>query len=242
MVDFSGIDIKVDDIIEGLRRDLRFNEICRQVLSLDIIHREAAQRALEVSEEEIQSEGDSIRRELRLESAEKTLEWLNEQHLSAAEWEQSIRDRILTQKLSDAMFKKAARAEFEQNRLDYEQAALYRIVVPNSEIAQELLYQIEEEETNFFEAAHRHNSDPLQRAYCGYEGQVTRWAMEPDIAASVFGANAHDVIGPIAVDKGYALLFVDKFLAPELTDETYQQIRDRKFQLWLDTEIQRLRP
>ncbi len=242
MVDFSGIDISVDEMVSLLRRDLQFNTICQKVLSISIIREEAAQRSLEVSEQEIQSECDSIRRELRLESAEKTFEWLIEQHLSADEWEESIRDRLLAQKLADTLFQAVAKAKFEQNKLDYDQVELYRIIVPNFQLAQELIYQIEENEINFFEAAHTFDIDPLRRAYCGYEGQLSRWALEPDIAASIFEATPHEVIGPFPLKEGHALYFIDKFITPELTDSLYQEIRDREFKQWLASEIKSLQP
>ncbi|NJM98474.1 MAG: peptidylprolyl isomerase [Phormidesmis sp. RL_2_1] len=140
------------------------------------------------------------------------------------------------------MFAEEAKVQFEQNRLDYEQVELYRMVVDNAQIAQELSYQIEESEINFFEAAHLYDINPVRRAYCGYEGPKSRWALEPDIAASVFGSEPQAVIGPFALAEGYTLLFIDRFIIPELTDEVYQQIRDRKFNRWLETEIQRLQP
>lgn len=242
MVTFSGIDIRAEELIDILRRDLKFNELARRALSLRIIHTEAAKRHVEVEDAELQTESDRMRRELKLESAQKTMSWLDEQNLSADEWEESIRDRLLTQKLADAMFKDAARAQFVQNKLDYEQASLYRVIVPSVQVAQELIYQIEENEITFFEAAHLYDIDPLRRAYCGYEGNISRWTLDPDIAASVFGAEPLTVLGPYTLKEGHALFFVDSFIVPELTDEIYQEIRDHKFQQWLAAEIQRLSP
>ena len=242
MIDFLGIDIREADIIDLLKRDLQYNEVCKRYITLTIIRAEAQKRAIEVSEAEIQAESDSIRRDMRLESAKETLEWLSEQQLSADTWQESIRDRLLAQKLADDMFESAAKTQFEQNKLDYERAALYRIVVPNIQTAQEIIYQIEEDETNFFEAAHLYDIDADRRAYCGYEGQLSRWVLDPDISASVFGANPHEVVGPFTLKEGQALFFVDEFITPELTDDIYQEIRDRKFQQWLDREVQRRQP
>lgn len=242
MVNYLGIDISAEDIADLLRQDLKLVDVCRQILSLSIIHDEAVARSLSVSEAEIQAEGERLRREMRLESAEKTLAWLAEQQLSADEWEESIRDHLLTKKLADDLFKEAAKVQFEQNKLDYEQVALYRLVVENPKMAQELSYQLEEREINFFEAAHLYDCDPLRRAYCGYEGQKSRWTLAPDIAASVFGASPQAVIGPLSLEEGHVLYFVDRFIAPEFTDEVYQEIRDRKFRQWLESEILRLQP
>lgn len=181
-----------------------------------------------------------MRRELQLESAQKTQDWLKERMITADEWEESIRDRLLAQKLADAMFSDTATQQFNQQKLDYERISLYKIVTADRALAQELAYQIEEEETSFFEAAHRYDSDPARRRCCGYEGEISRWALSPDVAASVFGAPAQTVIGPVVLEQAYGLFFVDEFIEPELTPETYRTIRDRLFYEWLDRELQRL--
>ncbi len=242
MINFLGIDISTEDIVVLLRRSLTFTSACREVLSLSLVQTEAAMRSLEVSEAEIQIESDALRRRLQLESTEKTLAWLSEQQLSAAEWEESIRDRLLKEKLADAMFGEATRLYFTQNKLNYERVVLYQILVETAQVAQELSYQIEEREISFFEAAHIYNKHALQRDHCGYEGHKSRWMLNPDVAASVFGASPQAVVGPLSVAGGHALFFVDRFIASELTDEIYAEIRDRKFQQWLDAEIQRLQP
>ncbi|NJM98473.1 MAG: hypothetical protein HC800_16075 [Phormidesmis sp. RL_2_1] len=73
MVDFLGIPISAEDIVNFLRQDLKFTVVCRQILSLRIIHEEAIARSIKVSEAELQTEGDTLRRQMRLESAEKRL-------------------------------------------------------------------------------------------------------------------------------------------------------------------------
>ncbi|MEO0648472.1 MAG: peptidylprolyl isomerase, partial [Cyanobacteria bacterium J06650_10] len=88
MVTFSGIDIGAEELIDILRRDLQFNEVAERALSLRIIHAESAHRHIEVIDTELQAESERIRRELKLESAQKTMDWLNEQNLSADEWEE----------------------------------------------------------------------------------------------------------------------------------------------------------
>ena len=181
-----------------------------------------------------------MRRELQIESAQKTYEWLQERLITADDWEESIRDRLLSEKLADAMFSTAATQQFNQQKLDYERISLYKIVTTDRALAQELVYQIEEEEISFFEAAHRYDSDLDRRRRCGYEGEISRWALSPDVAASVFGASAKTVVGPVFVEPMYGLFFVDEFIEPELTTETYCSIRDRLFHDWLNRELQRL--
>jgi parvulin-like peptidyl-prolyl isomerase len=240
MIDFAGVGIQLESVVDLLKREMTFHTICRQLIYQRIIRASAKERNIEVTDDEIQAEADRVRRELRLENAQKTLEWLQERMITADEWEASIRDRLLSQKLADAMFGETATHQFNQQKLDYEKVSLYKIVILDSKLAQELTYQIEEEEISFFEAAHRYDDDPIRRRCCGYEGEISRWALPPDIAAVVFCAPAQTIVGPISLGRGYGLFFADEFIEPKLTEETYRAICDRLFYQWLDSELQRL--
>ena len=74
-------------------------------------------------------------------------------------WEAGIRDRLLAQKLARSLFDREIRSFFAHNKLGFEQALLYQILVPYQKLAQELFYQIEENEINFFQAAHLYDID-----------------------------------------------------------------------------------
>ncbi|MEL6814334.1 MAG: peptidylprolyl isomerase, partial [Cyanobacteria bacterium J06598_3] len=78
-----------------------------------------------------------------------------------------------------------------------------------------------------------------RRRCCGYEGEISRWALAPDVAACVFAAPAKTVIGPMVLDQEYGLFFVDEFIKPELTEDLHRTICDRLFYEWLEAELQR---
>lgn len=240
MIDFAGVGIQLESVVDLLKRELTLHTICRQLIYQRIIYTNAEERGIAVSADEIQSEADRLRREMRLESARKTLEWLQERMITADEWEASIRDRLLAKKLADNMFGEAAIRQFNERKLDYEKISLYKIVTDKLSLAQELAYQIEEEEISFFEAAHRYDVDIERRRRCGYEGDVSRWALAPDIAASLFGAPIKTAIGPVEIEREYCLFYVDERAEPQMTEEIYQAICSRLFYEWLDRELSRL--
>jgi parvulin-like peptidyl-prolyl isomerase len=242
MIDFADMGIQLESVVDLLKRDLTFHTICRQLAYQKIICANAQERGIEVTDSEIQTEADRMRRELHLESVQKTQEWLQERMITADEWEDSIRNRLISQKLADAMFGEVAIHQFNQRKLDYERISLYKIVVSDVSLAQELVYQIEEKEISFFEAAHDYDNNPQRRHCCGYEGEISRWTLLPDIAASVFAAPVQTVIGPLSIGEDYGLFFVDEFIEPELTEEIHRTICDRLFHEWLDSELKRLEP
>jgi len=239
-MNFAGIDIQADNIIVFLKQELTFHTVCRQLANKMIIHAGAQERSITVADDEVQAEADRLRRELKLENVQKTLEWLKEKMITTDDWEQSIHDHLLREKMATAMFSDAATQQFHQSKLDHERVVLYKIVTNHPQLAQELAYRIEEEEISFFEAAHLHNLDAHQKRNCGYEGEISRWALAPDTAASIFSAPVKTVVGPLVLDTLCALFYVDEFIKPELTEAIHKEICDRLFSEWLDSELQRL--
>jgi parvulin-like peptidyl-prolyl isomerase len=236
MVDYSGISISSDEIVEFLKQELHLREICHKLLSQQIINRIAQERGIIITAEEVQSEADRQRYQRRLESAEVTLNWLAEQMMTPEEWEAGIRQHLLAQKLAEALFGQEIEKYFVEHRLDFEQVLFYKITVPYEQLAQELLYQIEEDEISFYEAAHLYDVDEQRRLRCGYEGQFHRWNLPPELTALIFGARLGDIIGPCPSEQGYDLLLVEEFVAAELTATTRQMILSQLFQEWLISE------
>jgi parvulin-like peptidyl-prolyl isomerase len=230
-----GILIEPDKIVSLLKKNIQFKEVYQQVLYENIIQQAAEARGVTVSSQEIQAECDRLRHEKRLENASDTMNWLADQMIAVEELEIGIRDRLLAEKLAEHLFNQEVEKFFAQNKIDFEQVLIYQIVVPYAKLAQEILYQIEEAEISFYEAAHLYDIDERRRYQCGYEGKLYRWNLKPAIAAVVFNSKkVGELIGPVTVDKQSHLLMVEQFMPAELTLEIYQSIRQRLFKQWLD--------
>lgn len=237
MIDLSRVSIKPEEVVGFLKKNLQCKEVYQKILYREIIDHAAREREVTVTSEEIQAEANRQRYEKRLEKASDTLAWLAEQMIEADDWEVGIRDRLLAQKLAECLFAKEAGKFFAQNRVDFDQILLYQIVLSDEKLAQELVYQIEEREISFYEAAHLYDIDEKRRHQCGFEGKLYRWNLKPAIAAVVFSAKLGEVIGPLQTDQGYHLLMVEEFIPAQLTPQRYQEIRDRMFREWLASEL-----
>lgn len=237
MINFSGISVEPDEIINFLKRDIRLKEVGQKILYQRIIERSAHERGVTVTPEEIQAEANRQRYEKRLEKASDTLAWLADQMVTPDEWEAGMRDRLLSQKLAEFLFAKEVEKFFAQNRLNFEQILFYQIIVSDGKLAQELFYQIEEREISFYQAAHIYDIDEKRRQNCGCEGKLFRWNLKPDIAAVIFGAKIGEVLEPLKTDLGYHLLMVEEFIPAELTPQRYQELLDKMFKEWLASEL-----
>lgn len=237
MEDSPRISVELDEILNFLKKNFQLKEIYHSILSQKIINQVAEEKGLTVSAEEIQAEADQQRLAKRLEKASDTIAWLGEQMITAEDWEAGICDRLLAKKLAKFLFHKEVEKFFAQNKVNFDQILLYQIIVADQKLAQELLYEIEEREISFYDAAHLYDIDERRRQQCGFEGKLYRWNLNPNIAAAVFSKPPGNLIGPLKTALGYHLLMVETFIPAELTPERYEEILDGMFQDWLTNEI-----
>ena len=242
MINFQGISIESAEIVDFLKQEMLLKGICQKILYQKIIAKAATERNITIAPEEIETEADSIRYGKRLEKAADTLAWLEQQLVTTEEWEAGIRNRLLGQKLAKHLFEREVESYFAQHRLDFDQFVLYQIVVPYQQLAQEIYYQIEEEEISFYEAAHIYDIDDRRKYLCGYEGKIGRWSLPPHLSEAIGNASAGQTIGPIATEETqrYHLLMIEEFIPAELTPERHQDIINRLFQQWLEREFNSL--
>ena len=236
MLDFSA-SIPDSEIVQYLKQTVQYRQICRSLLSQKIIAKAAQERGITITPEAIQREADTFRRKNRLERAQDTLAWLQEQQISPEDWETGLHDRLLSQQLMEALFDKEIEKFFAENRLNFDRVSFYQIIVADEKLAQEVFYQIEESEISFYEAARLYDLDEQRRCRCGYEGIVYRWAVKGAIAAVVFSASPGQAIAPVASEQGHHLFMVDQVMPAELTPELRQELLNQLFQEWLEGEL-----
>jgi parvulin-like peptidyl-prolyl isomerase len=237
MADAIAFTPEPDEIVQFLKQTVQYQQVCRSILSQRIIQKTAQERGVSVGPEDIQREADEFRRKNRLERANDTLAWLNDQQISPEEWEAGISDNLLSQKLMETMFGPEIERSFAENRLNFDRVSFYQIVIADDKLAQEVFYQIEEEEISFYEAARLYDVDEQRRDRCGYEGLVYRWALKAEIAPVVFAASPGQVTAPVRTEHGHHLLMIDRFIPAELSSELRQELLNRLFQEWLDGEV-----
>lgn len=170
-----------------------------------------------------------------------TLQWLEKYHLSVIEFEELIRDTLLTQKLAEHLFRDRVEAYFYTHHLNYHRAVIYEIVLPDFNLAMELFYGIQEQELSFWDLAHQYIQDNELRCCGGFRCIKTREQLKPEIAAAVFSLvdqNLPQVLKPIAVDKQTHLIYVEEIIQPVLDRSLRQTIIDRLFENWLAQQQQ----
>lgn len=224
-------------LINHLKEQLQYRMLSEQWLRVQILRQAAIDYGINVPEHNIQEEGDRQRRELRLECADQTLDWLASEAITPDQWERGITDQLLRVMMAEHLFGKDVERIFIENRLNYDGRSLYRLELSDKALAQELFYQIEDGEISFFEAAHEYDESEVRRDRCGFDGIVHRFELPNAQAEAVFDAVPHQVLAPMETESGFCLLWVDRIVPAMLTANVRTTILEEMLTQWLAAEM-----
>lgn len=233
----SGKDVSLAEVVQSWRLSGKMELFAEAARDL-VIQRSIRDRALSVSDEELQAASDDFRREQSLERAVDTHSWLNECSWSIDRLELHLERKLLQVKLmSDVATDDAIRQHFAEHRRAYDQAALAHLVVSDRAVAQELLSQIDEDDADFESLVRQHSLDTATNQNGGRVGLTNRLSMSPLIESHVFAASEGTVIGPFETKSGFHLIKVERLISGQLDENVTAAIRQDVFATWLDQQI-----
>lgn len=226
------------ETLRHLKLSLQMPSLLNSLLDRKIVEQTAIKEKIFLTEQELQVAADRFRFERNLISSQATVDWLTKYNLSVTEFEEMVRRNLLWQKLAEHLFKDKAEAYFYAHHLDYYQAVIYQIVLPNFDLAMELFYGIQERELSFWDLAHQYIEDVELRRRGGYLGQKSRDRLRPEVAAAVFSSanRVPQVLKPIAVEKKAYLIYVEEIIQPTLDGSLRQNIIEQLFNNWLSQQ------
>lgn len=231
------INISTADIIHSLKLSSQVPGLIEAIASEKIIQEVAQKAQITVTPVEVQQEGDNLRLAKKLVKAQDTLTWLEKHHLSVNEFEESVYNKILAQKVANHLFASQVEQFFYQHQLDYVAAITYEIIFDDKDLALEMFYAVEEGETSFPEIARLYILDPELRSAYGYQGRRHRKDFRPEIAASVFAASPPQILKPIGTAKGVYLIWVEEITQPQLDESLREKIITELFNSWLKQQL-----
>ncbi|MCX7596297.1 MAG: peptidylprolyl isomerase [Fischerella sp.] len=230
--------ISCSDIIHNLKLSCQIPSVVEAIASQKIIAQAAQQAGIQVTEEEIQQEGDKLRSEKKLIKAKDTWAWLKKHHLSLYEFEELARNKVLERKLANHLFSDHVEKFFYEHQLDYIAAVTYEVVFDDRDLALELFYALEEGEISFPDIARQYILEPELRRAGGYQGVRHRKEFRPEIAAAVFAAIPPQVLKPITTTKGIYLIWVEEIIQPQLDEQLREKIITELFSDWLKQQME----
>ncbi|MBD2212430.1 peptidylprolyl isomerase [Nostoc linckia FACHB-104] len=230
--------ISTSDLIHSLKLSCQIPDVVNTILSQQIITEAAQEAGIEVTEAQLQEEGDKLRLDKKLVTAKETWAWLDKHHLSVKDFEELVYNSLISKKLANHLFSAQVEKFFYDNRLDYDAAATYEVNFEDRDLALELFYALEEGEITFPEIARLYISEPEQRRAYGYQGVRYRKDFRPEIAAPVFAAKPPELLKPITTLKGVYLIWVEEIIQPKLDEQLHQKIISELFTAWLKQQVE----
>jgi parvulin-like peptidyl-prolyl isomerase len=209
-------------------------ELMRGAIRRQIINDAALAAGIKPTQAELQAAADNIRMVDRLVTVEATNKWLAANFISVGDFEQIVRDRLITAKLAHHLFADRVEHFFWQNSLEYASATLYEVVLTDKYVAMEIFYALTEGDLNFNDVARQYITDPELHRRGGYLGTINRKQLRPEISAAVFAAQPPQTISPITTELGIHLIRVAEIIQPQLDSVIYQQILIELFDRWVE--------
>lgn len=226
-----------EDVIAYLRRSHKIAEVAALAECDALVLNICEQLGIIVSDEELQTAGDTFRLEQKLLGASETLAWLQEQRITVEDWTQGIRVALLTNKLKEYLFGDTVDAHYLSNRNDYKRVALSQILVSDLIEARKVTYAIRESNASFCALALEHSKGKHSQENGGFVGIRFLSKLLPEIAQAISEAKEGEVIEPIQTRLGYHIIKIEKWFPTELSESVREEILESLFQAWLRERV-----
>jgi parvulin-like peptidyl-prolyl isomerase len=232
--------ISQGDVLQQVKLSSQFPMVVEAIASRQIVAQQAEKLALQIDTAELQKAADSFRLKNNLVTVEQTVAWLKQHGLSLDDLEALMHHTVLSAKLAEHLFSAQVGPYFAERQLDYDQVVLYEVILQNADLAIELFYAIQEQETTFEEVARHYIQDTELRRKGGYRGVLKRADLKPEISAAVFAASTPQLLKPIVIGKNSHLVFVEEVIQPQLDETLRSQILSELFSQWLKKQLAQL--
>lgn len=164
-------------------------------------------------------------------------DWLARNGINYEQFHSQISNSFKLEKLKVQVADARLQEQFIERKVFLDRVVLSRIVVASKELAEELHTQILEGAN--FEQLAREYSTADERVANGMMGPVSRGTMPDALRAAIDSKNPGDLVGPLELEKFWAIFRVEQFLPATLEDAQLRQaMQNEVFERWLAEKIQ----
>ncbi len=201
-----------------------------------VIQEELEREPIELSDAELQDAMNKFRSAKKLFKAEDTLRWLESHGMTQEKLERYVSENAMVPKLRDRIAAGRIEEYFQQHSRDFDTVRVARLEVANEGEARELAEQIGASPQNFFAAVERLF---FEAAEGGTPPKASMFAMierrqaEPSLRDQLFTAAPGQLVGPVRVQNGHALMRVLGIIPARLDGRTHAAIKDILYKDWL---------
>lgn len=223
-------------LVDYLKYSQRYGEFAVEVERNILIENICKQLDIKVSEDEIQSFGDTFRKQNKLYGEAETMEWLDRQRITPEDWSKGVYLQLLTQKLKEHIGGHNADSLYMNDRENWRRVALSQILTGDLATAIKVSKSIREKGDSFCMLALEYSKGKQSKENGGFAGIRFVAELLPEIAAAIDKAPVGEVLEPVKSKLGYHILRVEKWFSPEFNEVKYF-IAEYLFQSWLTEKI-----
>ena len=238
LIEINETQIRLSHIVKSMRatgKDTLHDPFMKRGLVIQIAQREK----IKIPRDELQKGIDQWRYKNRLESVEDTEKWLSQRNITFTDMAREIEYQILQERLKAQITTEQIQAHFASQKLASEHREICWILVNERDIAEEIAMQIKDGGRDFHTLARRYSIDERTRPASGYLGRQSRRDLPNDVAPLLFAAEVGTVIGPIKVERGYALYYIQQHCPAVLDEAIKARCVQELYQLSLRREAKR---
>jgi len=238
IIEINNTQIRLSHIVKSMRatnKDRLHDLFTQRGLVFQIAQREK----IKIPQNELQKGIDQWRYKNRLESVEDTENYLSQRNITFTDMAREIEDQMLEERLKAQITTEAIQTHFASQKLASERREICWILVNEQDIAEEIAMQIKDGGRDFHTLARQCSLDERTRPASGYLGHQSRRDLPADVAPLLFAAEVGEVIGPIKVETGYALYYIQQHCPAVLDEATRARCVQELYQLRLRREAKR---
>ena len=238
IIQINETQIRLSHIVKSMRatnKDTLHAPFMQRGLVFQIAQREK----IKISQNELQKGIDQWRYKNRLESVEDTEKWLSQRNITFTDMAREIEYQMLEERLKAQITTEQIQAHFASQKLASERREICWILVNERDIAEEIAMQIKDGGRDFHTLARHYSLDERTRPASGYLGRQSRRDLPAEVASLLFAAEAGEVIGPIKVETGYALYYIQQHCPAVLDEATKARCVRELYQRRLRREAKR---
>ena len=238
IIEINETQIRLSHIVKSMRvtgKDSLHDLFTQRGLVFQIAQREK----IAIPRDELQKRIDQWRYKNRLESVEDTENYLSQRNITFTDIAREIEYQMLQDRLKAQITAEQIQAHFASQKLASERREICWILVNERDIAEEIAMQIKDGGRDFHTLARQYSLDERTRPASGYLGRQSRRDLPIDVAPLLFAAEVGTIIGPIKVETGYALYYIQQHCPAVLDEATKARCVRELYQLRLRREAKR---
>jgi len=226
LVQVNGRMLTMEDAVAFL--DVLWNEapILERIVEACLIREELEKRPIEVSDEELQTGMDGLRRTHKLYTADDTHRWMQQRGMNHEQLERLVVGNLTCAKLRTRVAEERTASYFEAHRDELDIAYIARIECADEATARGLHHRIASGAIDFFEGAQQQFLASTNHECFTFETLRRRDSRE-DLGAAIFAGACGDVVGPFRVGRSHVvarLLSMRPARRDEATNAVIEQI------------------